>query len=128
MTLILKRPPGRLNRKALEFAPEIQRLHWQGHSCEAIRQALAEAGVLVSRSTVTRGVTRQAKRRQANQMTGEGLAAPVEKAAPPEPTSAALSTLASDPRSGREIAKAWVADRNPNPLFRARIANESGRH
>jgi hypothetical protein len=128
VTLTPKRPPGRLNRKALAFAPDIQRLHWQGHSCEAIRQALAEAGLTVSRSTVTREVARQAKRRQPDQTISGGLAPPAERPSPPEQTSAALSTLASDPRSGREIAKAWVADRNPNPLFRARIANESSRH
>ena len=105
MTLIPKRPPGRLNRKALEFATDIGRLHALGYSCEAIRQALVDAGLNVSRSTVTREVVKQVKRRPAGQTVAGDLAPSVDKPPPPEPKPTALSTLASDPRSGREIAK-----------------------
>ena len=128
MTLTPKRPPGRLNRKALAFASEIQRLHWQGHSCEAIRQALADAGLTVSRSTVTREVARQAKRR-ASVDTSEAVAAvtvadtPARESKPVSP-----SALAADPRRVKDIAASWVAGRNTNPLLRARIAYESSRH
>ena len=44
MTLSPRRPLGRRTRKALAFASEIARLHVDGYSCEAIRQALEEAG------------------------------------------------------------------------------------
>lgn len=127
MTLTPKRPPGRLNRKALAFAADIQRLHWQGHSCEAIRQALADAGLTVSRSTVTREVARQAKRKAPSD-TGGGSATntPITPLREADPGSA--PALATDPRSSKEIAEAWVAGRNTNPLLRARIANESSRH
>lgn len=57
-SLIPRRPPGRCNRKARAFSAEIRRLHAEGYSFEAIREALAEAGVVVSRSTVQREAVR----------------------------------------------------------------------
>ena len=128
MTLTPKRPPGRLNRKALAFAADIQRLHWQGHSCEAIRQALAEAGLAVSRSTVTREVARQAKRRALGDSSGSASAADVPRAPAREPDPVSTPALTSDPRSGQEIAASWVAGRSTNPLLRGRTASESSRH
>lgn len=53
-----RRPPGRSNRKARTFSAEIRRLHAEGYSFAAIREALAEAGVLVSISTVQREAAR----------------------------------------------------------------------
>lgn len=53
-----KRPPGRWHGKARAFAGEIGRLHAEGYTFEAIREALAEAGVMVSNSTVQREVAR----------------------------------------------------------------------
>jgi len=52
------RPPGRWHGKARAFAGEIGRLHAEGYTFEAIREALAEAGVVVSNSTVQREVAR----------------------------------------------------------------------
>jgi histone H3/H4 len=128
VTLTPKRPPGRLNRKALAFAADIQRLHWQGHSCEAIRQALADAGLTVSRSTVTREVARQAKRRTLGDSSGSSTAADAPMPPAREPDPATTPPLAADPRSGKEIAAAWVAGRNTNSFMRARTANEDSRH
>jgi hypothetical protein len=53
-----KHPPGRSSRKARAFEAEISRLYAEGYSCEAIRVALADAGVCVSASTVWREVAR----------------------------------------------------------------------
>lgn len=53
-----RRPPGRSNCKVRAFAGEIGRLHEQGYTFEAIREALADVGVVVSRSTVHREVVR----------------------------------------------------------------------
>ena len=128
MTLTPKRPPGRLNRKALAFAADIQRLHWQGHSCEAIRQALADAGLSVSRSTVTREVARLAKAKVFADSSGTATATDVPRAPAREPDPVSTAALTSDPRSGQEIAASWVAGRNTNPFLLARIANESSRH
>jgi hypothetical protein len=51
-------PPGHRSRKARSFQLEIARLHQEGYSLEAIRAALAEAGMAVSRSTVHREASR----------------------------------------------------------------------
>lgn len=51
-------PPGRATRKARQYAVDIQRLHAEGHSLEAIRLALLDVGVTVSVSTVRREATR----------------------------------------------------------------------
>lgn len=116
-----KRPPGRANRKALAFESEIGRLHALGYSCEAIRQALADAGLAVSRSTVTREVARHANRKHGDTAIGKTSSVVYD-------TSALLASTTSQPapaldfdrRSGKEIAAAWFKDRNTNPLFRAR--------
>lgn len=52
------RPPGRSNRKARAFSADICRLLSAGFSLDAIREALAEAGVVVSKSTVYREALR----------------------------------------------------------------------
>ena len=56
--LIPRQPPGRCCRKASTFSAEITRLRAEGYSFEAIREALAEAGVVVSNSTVQREAAR----------------------------------------------------------------------
>lgn len=61
--LLPNQPPGRCTRKALPFADEIRRLHAMGYTLEAIRQALSEVGVSVSRSTVHREANRRAAHR-----------------------------------------------------------------
>ena len=58
MQLKPMRPPGRATRKARQYAVDIQRLRAEGHSLEAIRLALLDAGVAVSVSTVRREAAR----------------------------------------------------------------------
>jgi hypothetical protein len=58
MNLIPARPPGPNSRKARAFSFEIRQLRDKGHTFEAIREALAGAGVHVSNSTVQREVAR----------------------------------------------------------------------
>ena len=60
MKLAPKDPPGRSTRRARGFAAEIGQLRAQGYTFEAIREALAEAGVKVSKSTVQREMARLA--------------------------------------------------------------------
>lgn len=55
-------PPGRRTRKARAFTAEIRQLRDQGYTFEAIRAALANAGVQVSSSTVRREATKGAAR------------------------------------------------------------------
>ena len=56
MSLQTRRPPGHGKRKALTYTADILRLRGAGHSLAAIREALEDAGVLVSISTVRREV------------------------------------------------------------------------
>lgn len=113
MKLAPKDPPGRSTRRARGFAADIGQLRAQGYTLEAIRQALAEAGVNVSKSTVHREVARAAK--------GLGAATDGRTNTGPAPIPAALDIRTeADPRSGREIAEAFTATQNTNPLFRSR--------
>jgi hypothetical protein len=62
MKLAPTAPPGRSTRKARAFSAEIRELRHQGYTFEAIRVALADAGVHVSHSTVRREVAKTAER------------------------------------------------------------------
>ena len=117
MRLAPSRPPGRLNRKALAFGPEIRRLHTEGHTCEAIRLALIDAGLSVSRATVHREIVRAtAPGRSAHPPAPSFMKLPSQL--PSERTS--VTTFAGDPRSSKEIAEAFVKGRITNPLLRQR--------
>jgi hypothetical protein len=123
MKLNPKNPPGRTNRKALAFAVEIARLNKDGYSGEAIREALADVGVIVSKSTVQREVARLSR---------QALPAAQRDSAVPSPASlpqtAAPHRLADEPRSGRDIAEGFVKGRITNPLIRTRTRDEDSRH
>ena len=127
MKLIPKRPLGRPNRKALAFEAEIARMRLEGYPCEAIWEALVEAGVKVSRSSVKREVARLARRAT----TPSKSVADVPKLQAQSPK-AATTVLApvhpDDSPSGKEVAEAWMEGRITNPLIRARISHESSRH
>lgn len=125
MDLCPKLPPGRANRRALAFADEICRLRAAGYSFEAIRVALLDAGVNVSRSTV--------KREAARTCVDARAAAQRRVAQVPEPVarseagsfSRAAAPFAGDPRSGKQIAEAFVKGRVSNPLIQERSRDES---
>ena len=123
MPLTPRHPPGRVNRKARAFERDIARLRSEGYTCEAIREALAEVGVDVSLSTVQREAARCSKQRSDLVANRASLVATADA-----PATCAPSGLAGDPRTGREIAAAFVSQRPSNPLLRARITHESSRH
>jgi hypothetical protein len=127
MRLNPKRLVGRPNRKALAFESEIARLRLEGYSCEAIWDALLDAGLALSLSSVKREVARLAHRAAAtaksiaaNPMTQPPAFAATSSPAPASPAKPSLP--------GKEVAAAWMKDRITNPLLRARIAHESSRH
>ena len=125
MDLTPKLPPGRANRKALAFVADIHRLRAAGYSFEAIRVALLEAGVKVSRTTVKREA---ARRRAAAQSAPQRLAALPSVPLAPSGADDAVTPPASfigDSRSGKEIAEAFMKGRSSNPLMQERNRDES---
>ena len=139
MTLTPKRPPGRTSRKARAFAADIGRLRTAGYTCEAIREALADAGVQVSKSTVQREVARHRMGRAVADATSP--LPPAECGLLPSQTSVAVSAPhvsgadplahglpASEGSSGKDIAQAFVRNRITNPLVRTRSRDEDSRH
>lgn len=127
MRLTPKHPPGRINRKARAFAQEIGRLRAEGYTCEAIRAALADIGVEVSLSTVQREAARSKRRTLALGRPAIALATASESVTP-TPAPRGESSLANDPRTGKEIAAAFVSSRVTNPLLRNRNNHESRGH
>lgn len=127
-------PPGRGTRKALPFAHEIRRLHAAGYTLRAIRKALSEAGVSVSRSTVHREATRPAEptslefardpaeigaAAMPKRVHAKGREAPV---APARPTDAGKEILSafSNGHSGVDVAEAFMATQTTNSLIRSK--------
>ena len=128
MKLEPKRPAGRPNRKALAFEAEIARLRSEGYPCEAIWEALLDAGLALSLSAVKREVARLRKTAGVVRQSAPATAfTPLQASASQTPVSSPASTTSSPP-PGKDIAAAWMEGRITNPLVRARIAHESGRH
>jgi hypothetical protein len=125
MDLSPKLPPGRANRKALAYACEIDRLRVAGYSFEAIRVALLDAGVKVSRSTVKREVAKGcAVAKPAPQRHSARASEPAARSAI-GPVLTAPAPFAGDPRSGKEIAEAFMKGRVGNPLMKESSRDES---
>jgi hypothetical protein len=118
MKLSPKSPPGRQNRKARAFSDEIARLRNEGYTCDAIREALADAGVLVSKSTVQRELARPSSKSPTRTPASNGT--DFQQSVPPTPGSSFSGALADASRSGKDIAEGFVKGRITNPLIRTR--------
>lgn len=140
MNLVPVRPPGPNARKARAFSADILLLRSQGYTFEAIREALAGAGVHVSNSTVQREAARAAQHPQAvisavthlhavdpaAQRAGsetivhaKGREAPVPPALSRAPGDSAPRTFANGP-SGKDVAEAFMSTQITNPVVRAK--------
>ena len=132
MNLVPVRPPGSNARKARTFAPEILRLRAQGYTFEAIREALAGAGIHVSNSTVQREVARAARGPTAippedtatshRDTTPQPLkvAAPAAAASTPTPPAVPQDRGArrmAGGLGGKASAEAFFTSHECNPLF-----------
>src|ERR1700712_5310974 len=128
MKLEPKIAPGRTNRKARAFALEIARLTRGGYGCEAIREALGEAGVVVSKSTVQREMarTRRESVRTIRETPAPGAAVP-SLASTASQTDASPAT-ATERLSGKDLAEEFVKGRITNPLISRRTRDEDSRH
>lgn len=122
MKLLPKEPPGRVTRKARRFEAEISQLRAQGYSLDAIRRALAGAGVQVSISTVRREAIRHA----APAATGASVqgtqreSRPLTAAHALPPAEATASTGLAEEASGKDQAEAFLRSQITNPLLRAK--------
>ena len=118
--------PGRITRKARDFAADIVQLRAQGYTLEAIRQALDAAGVHVSISTVRREALRSALAVPVKTATSpKGLAfmppVSVQDATPvAAPAGLVSATAPADWHNGQHVAAAFTRNRITNPLIRAR--------
>ena len=128
MRLNPKHPPGRVNRKARAFEPEIARLRSEGYTCEAIRAALADIGVAVSLSTVQREAGRRSKQRVPTAAGEASLVLATDVPATSALLAPASYSLAGDRRTGKEIAADFVSKWQTNPLLRERNSHESRGH
>lgn len=116
--------PGRPNRKARAFSAEIARLVMDGYGCKAIHQALTDAGLLVSKSTVQREVARLSRPAPPTAQRGEALPAAPRPARPevdttPPPITTRHRT-AEGSLSSKELVAEFMKGRITNPLFRNR--------
>jgi hypothetical protein len=125
MKLAPTAPPGRVTRKARAFSAEILQLRDQGYTFEAIRAALADAGVHVSSSTVRREVTKTAGRVPAvhpartatsNPHSPQPLGLAAVAASVPATSGDGARDLAR-PARGKEAAEAFFSLHHSNPLF-----------
>jgi hypothetical protein len=124
------RLPGPNARKARAFETDIVQLRAQGYTFEAIREALAAAGIHVSNSTVQREVARATRRAaHATPPAASGLtkgSSEVPSMATAAPATAAVAVAALDAsvpqdwRSGQDVAEAYTRNVITNPLIRAK--------
>ena len=125
MRLVPPQPPGRSTRKARGFEAEISQLRTLGYTLEAIRQALACAGVHVSISTVRREARRSKVTSPARVARTAAPGAP-DRAPSPGPSfgvqAAAPVRTSGDRRSSKEIAEDFMSQQITNPLIRARAS------
>ncbi len=120
MSLQTRRPPGHGRRKALTYAADIIKLRGQGHSYSAIREALEDAGVLVSISTVRREVLKGTSTTAALKPSVEGPASQLGLATRSKaaiPVTAPHPAPSTTPLPGKAIAEAFMRGRSTNTLF-----------
>jgi hypothetical protein len=120
MKLIPRTPPGRTNRKARAFWDEIARLRQEGYGYAAIQEALADAGVVVSKSTVQREVARISKRVTPLVQRRPAESAEQRQQHLSEPPTATPRQLMGERLSGKDVAEAFMKGRITNPLIRTR--------
>lgn len=141
MKLTPPEPPGRSTRKTRAFGQEICELRNRGYTFTAIRQALANAGVVVSKSTVQRELQRQERSAGAASTTltfsaavntppallavptasiDPGQPSPPPEAAAPPPSQPLPPSPPAPSLRGKDIADAFVSGRITNPLLKPR--------
>jgi hypothetical protein len=121
--------PGLGSRKARAYEQEIARLRASGYTLDAIREALAKAGVVVSISTVWREASRARREPQPASLPATPRPAngatrdrePASRPAPPSPAEPSLPPTQPESaiacRSGKDIAEDFFERNQFNQLF-----------
>jgi hypothetical protein len=120
MSLQTRRPPGHAKRKALSYATDIVNLRCQGHSYSAIREALEDAGVLVSISTVRREVLKGTSTAAALKPAVDASAlhvGPATRGKATSPVTAPHPAPTTTPLPGKAIAEEFMRGRSTNTLY-----------
>jgi hypothetical protein len=120
MNLQTRRPPGHAKRKALTYTADIVGLRIQGHTYSAIREALEDAGVLVSISTVRREVLQGMSTTAVPKPAVAAPAAQVHltsRAKAASPGSAPRPAPDTTPLPGKGIAAEFMHGRSTNTLY-----------
>jgi len=120
MSLQTRRPPGHGKRKALTYAADILSLRSQGHSYSAIREALEDAGVLVSISTVRREVLKGTSTAAALKSAVDVPASQLSLATRGKatgPVTAPHPASSTTPLPGKAIAEEFMRGRSTNTLY-----------
>ena len=116
MTLQPRRPPGHAKRKALAYAGDVLRLRCAGHTYSAIREALQDAGVLVSLSTVRREVLRGGPPPVLSPTPSMPPADAGEGDRPRRRAGVHAVPPSATPLRGRAVAEEFMRDRPTSPL------------
>lgn len=113
-------PPGRSNRKARGYGEQIRRLAAEGYSLALIRDALAKAGIEVSRSTVQREASRPPSKdlRQHSPSAAPESSPSALNPHPPTNSVARAPEPVPAPVRGKDVAEAFMSGRITNPLLR----------
>jgi hypothetical protein len=120
MSLQPRRPPGHGKRKALTYAADIVSLRGQGHSYSAIREALEDAGVLVSISTVRREVLKGTSTADARKPAVDAPAPQLSLATRGKVTNPATAPRPASSTTqlpGKAIAEEFMRGRSTNTLY-----------
>ena len=124
MRLVPTQSPGRGTRKARDFGNEIVELRAQGYTLDAIRAALANAGIHVTVSTVWR----ETKRAKAPPSGTPGTQARLPSALPLQTTTQRSGATAApiaapvhpERPDGRKQAELFMSKQITNPLIRSK--------
>ena len=125
--LVPKSAPGRSSRKARGFGHQIRELQARGYTLATIREALAELGIVVSKSTVQREAARLTRGVAVGHppfavRSGPAVDDSEHATTSPAPGAPARPSVPSPVEAdhGKDVAAAFMKDRITNPLISAK--------
>ncbi len=131
MTIAPSTSPGRSNRKARDYNSDIHRLREAGYTFASIHEALLQAGVQVSRTTVKREAARPPQADLGMRVSadvanpealgsghfGDSVIASSKCEGPANRSKVETRSYADDTRTGMQIVDEFMRGRTSNPLL-----------